>query len=373
MVGLVTDVRGIDDKSLNAAAWEGIQDAKDQWDVEGKYLESQQQEDYAKNIQQFLDEDVDLIITVGSPMGVDTARAANENPATNFVIVDYSYPDCFGGAVPDEECGSAEALDNVLGLTFATDEAAFLAGYLAAGMSETDKVGTFGAIKTSPITACMKGFDAGVTYYNIKHDTKVEVLGWDTATNEGRFTEDAESIDDGRSLAESLINEGADIILPVVTGPAGLGAGAACQEQGKMLIGVDTDWYESASEYKEVYLTSILKKADVAVFDAIKAMMDGTFEGGTHVSNLANDGVGLAPFHDLDGDVPDGLKDEIEQVKADLIAGTISTEIYVVKPNEYLGSIAAKYGTTSDILILLNDLDSTIIQPGQELIVPKKQ
>jgi len=381
-VGQVTDMGGIDDKGLNAATWKGIQDAMDQLDIEGKRLESQQQGDYVENIQQFLDEDVDLIITVGSSTGVDTAKAANDNLKTNFAIVDYSYPDCLGDAVPGEDCGSAEVLDNVLGLTFATDEAAFLAGYLAAGMSETGKVGTFGAIKTSPITACMKGFDAGVTYYNIKHDTKVEVLGWDTATSEGRFMDSAESIDDGRRLAESLINEDADIVLPVVTGPVGLGAAAVCQERDKMLIGVDTDWFESAPDYKEVYLTSIVKKVDKAVFETIKSVVDGTFKGGIYVGTLENDGVGIASFHAFEDLVPDTLKEDIEDVKADLIAGTITvdgvlalepTEIYVVESGDNLSDIARRYGTTPDVLMELNNLESTTIYPGDKLIVPKKR
>jgi basic membrane protein A len=91
-----------------------------------------------------------------------------------------------------------------------------------------------------------------------------------------------------------------------------------------MLIGVDTDWYVSAPEFKETYLTSILKNMDVAVFDAIKAVVDGTFKGGVYVGTLANDGVGISPYHEFDGAVPADLKAEIEQAKADLIAGKIT-------------------------------------------------
>jgi basic membrane protein A len=323
VVGQVTDMGGIDDKSFNATAWKGTQDAMAQLGVEGKYLESQQQADYAKNIQQFVGEDLDLIVTVGFLLGVDTAIAAVANPDTYFTIVDYSYPDCFGDAVPGKDCGAAEELPNVLGLTFATDEAAFLAGYLAAGMSETGKVGTFGGIKIPPVTIFMVGFEAGVKYYNQQHGTSVELLGWDTAADDGLFTGNFESTDDGRRFAESLMDEGADIILPVA-GPVGLGSAAACQERGTMLIGVDTDWYVSAPEFKETYLTSILKNMDVAVFDAIKAVVDGTFKGGVYVGTLANDGVGISPYHEFDGAVPADLKAEIEQAKADLIAGKIT-------------------------------------------------
>jgi len=316
---------GIDDKSFNATAWKGIQDAMAKLGVEGKYLESQQQADYAKNIQQFLGEKLDLIVTVGFLLGVDTAKAAIANPEQKFAIVDYSYPDCWPGAVPGKDCGSDKELPNVLGLTFATDEAAFLAGYLAAGMTKTGKVGTFGGIKIPPVTIFMKGFEAGVKYYNQKHGTKVEVLGWDTAKDEGLFTGNFESTDDGRRFGESLMDEGADIILPVA-GPVGLGTAAACKERGTLLIGVDTDWYVSAPEFKEVYLTSILKNMDVAVFDAIKAVQDGTFKGGVYVGTLKNNGVGIAPFHELDAKVPADLKAEIEQARKDLIAGTITVD-----------------------------------------------
>ncbi|MBC7234001.1 MAG: extracellular solute-binding protein [Chloroflexi bacterium] len=322
-VGQVTDMGGIDDKSFNATAWKGIQDAMEKLGAEGKYLESQVQADYAKNIQQFLDEKLDLIVTVGFLLGVDTAKAAMANPNQKFAIVDYSYPDCWPGAVVGKDCGSDKELPNVLGLTFATDEAAFLAGYLAAGMTKTGKVGTFGGIKIPTVTIFMKGFEAGVKYYNQKHGTKVEVLGWNTAKDEGLFTGNFESTDDGRRFAESLMDEGADIILPVA-GPVGLGSAAACKERGTMLIGVDTDWYISAPEFKEVYLTSILKNMDVAVFDAIKAVADGTFKGGVYVGTLKNNGVGIAPFHEFDAKVPESLKAELEQIKADLIAGKIT-------------------------------------------------
>ena len=323
IVGQVTDMGGIDDKSFNATAWKGITDAMTQLGVEGKYLESQQQADYAKNIQQFLGEKLDLIVTVGFLLGVDTAKAAIANPAQKFAIVDYAYPDCWPGATPGKDCGTDQALDNVLGLTFATDEAAFLAGYLAAGMSKTGKVGTFGGIKIPTVTIFMKGLEAGVKYYNQQHGTSVEVLGWDTAADEGLFTGNFESTDDGRRFAESLMDEGADIILPVA-GPVGLGSAAACQERGTMLIGVDTDWYVSAPEFKETYLTSIVKRMDVAVFDATKAVVDGTFKGGVYLGTLANDGVGISPYHAFDSAVSADLKAEIEQAKADLIAGKIT-------------------------------------------------
>jgi basic membrane protein A len=324
-IGEVTDMGGVDDKSFNQTAWAGVEMAVEQLGAEGKFLESQQQADYAKNIQQFVDEKLDLIVTVGYLLGVDTATAAVANPEQKFAIVDYEYPDCWPGAEPGKDCGSDAELPNVLGLMFATDEAAFLAGYLAAGVSKTGKVGAFGGIQIPTVTIFMKGMEAGVKYYNQVHGTNVELLGWDSASDEGLFTGNFESTDDGRRFAESLMDEGADIIMPVA-GPVGLGSAAACLERGTMLIGVDTDWYISAPEFQPTYLTSVVKNIHVAVFAAAKAVANGTFAGGTYVGTLANDGVGIAPFHDYASDVSADLEAELDEIKADLIDGTITVD-----------------------------------------------
>ena len=322
-VGQVTDMGGIDDKSFNATAWKGVEQAIDELGAEGKFLESQVQADYAKNIQQFIGEDLDLIVTVGFLLGVDTAKAAVANPEQSFAIVDYAYPDCWPGAEAGKDCGSDVELPNVLGLTFATDEAAFLAGYLAAGMSKTGKVATFGGIKIPTVTIFMRGLEAGVKYYNQVKGTNVEVLGWDSAADEGLFTGNFESTDDGRSFAESLMDEGADIVMPVA-GPVGLGSAAACKERGTMLIGVDTDWFVSAPEFQETYLTSILKNMDVAVFNAAKAVAMGSFAGGVYRGTLQNDGVGIAAFHEYADDVPADLVTELDQIKSQLISGLLT-------------------------------------------------
>ena len=322
-VAEVTDTGGIDDKSFNAGAYQGIEKAIADLGVEGKYLESTQQSDYAKNIQQLLDEDTDLIITVGFLLGVDTATAAKANPDTKFAIVDYAYPDCFGDPADEgKTCGSTTALDNVLGLTFQTDEAAFLAGYAAAASTQTGKVATFGGINIPPVTIFMVGFEAGVNHYNQSMGADVEVLGWSTADNDGSFTGNFDSLDDGRSFAESFVQEGADIIMPVA-GPVGLGSAAYCQETGScQVIGVDVDWTVSASEYTDVIFTSVLKNVNVAVYDTTKAAVDGTFAGGVYVGTLANGGVGLAPVAGASAE----LNAALEQLKADIISGALSVQ-----------------------------------------------
>ncbi len=308
-VGMITDAGGIDDKSFNATSWKGVEQAVKELKIDGSYLESKQQTDYATNLAQYVNQDADLILTVGFLLADDTADFASRYPDINFAIVDMP-----------------SLGDNVRGLTFATDEAAFLAGYAAAAATKTGKVATFGGINIPPVAIFMVGFEYGVEYYNQKHGTNVEVLGWDTAANDGVFVGNFDSTDDGRRVAETFMNEGADVIMPVA-GPVGLGSAQAIKERGNAwLIGVDTDWTVSASEYKDIILTSVLKNMDVVVFDTIKAVEADDFagfKGETYVGTLANNGVGIASV--ASGAVPASLKAELDGIKADIIAGQIKT------------------------------------------------
>jgi basic membrane protein A len=307
----VTDTGGIDDKSFNATAWKGIEDAMKEYNIDGKYLESQQQTDYEKNLNAFIDEKCDIIITVGFLLGNATQASAEANPNVKFSIVDYAYD---------------PAITNVLGQVFNTDEAAFLAGYLAAGMTKTGVVGSFGGMQIPTVTVFMDGFVKGVDYYNQKHGTTVKALGWDPAAQTGLFTGNFESTDDGRKMGETLMDEGADIIMPVA-GPVGLGTAAVVKERGTAsIIGVDADQVLTNPDYADIILTSVLKNMDITTKDAIKAAIDNTFKGGVTVGTLSNGGVGLAPYHNFDSKVPADLKAEIESVKADIIAGKIATK-----------------------------------------------
>lgn len=301
----VTDSGGIDDKSFNASAWAGAQKAAAEFG-EAKFLESQQQTDYEKNINAFIDEDCTVIITVGFLLGDATSAAAAANPDVKFAIVDFAYD---------------PTIPNVLGLVFATDQAGFLAGYVAAASTKTGKVGTFGGIQIPSVTSFMDGFALGVQYYNEKKGTAVEVLGWNPATQEGLFAGNFESTDDGRRLGETLMDEGADIIMPVA-GPVGQGTAAAVKDRGNAwIIGVDTDWTVSSPDFKDIILTSVQKMIDVAVYEAAKKVADGTFEGGVFVGTLENNGVGIPETTVMSAE----LKAEIEQLKADIIAGTVKT------------------------------------------------
>ena len=305
----VTDTGGVDDKSFNATAWKGAQDAAAQLDIEAKYLESKEVADFEKNINAFVAEKCDIIITVGFLLGDATKAAAEANPDQKFSIVDVGYD---------------PVIPNVLAQAFQTDEAAFLAGYASAGFTKTGKVGVFGGMQIPTVTIFMDGFARGVAYYNEVHGTAVETLGWDANALTGLFTNDFSDQQKGREMAITLMDEGADIIVPVA-GPVGLGAAAAVKERGNAyIIGVDSDWFLTAPDYADVTLTSIMKLMDVTTLQVIKAAKEGTFAGGSVVGNLSNGGVALAPFHNLDGMVSAELKAELDTLKADIVSGKIT-------------------------------------------------
>ena len=305
----VTDTGGIDDNSFNQTAWKGVQDAQAKLGIKGRYLESQAETDYTANINSLLGQ-CDLIITVGFLLGDATKAAAEANPNQKFSIVDYAYD---------------PVLPNVAGQVYATDQAAFLAGYLAAGMTKSGSLGVFGGINIPPVTIFMDGFHQGAEYYNKQKGTKVKVLGWHPAKREGLFTNNFDSLDDGRAFAQNLYDEGADIVLPVA-GPVGLGSAALANELGVdklKIIGVDADLYLTDPERKHVYLTSIMKRMDATVMEVIDSAMKGTFKGGVVVGSLSNGGVDLAPLHDMETMVPDELKKELATIRQQIIDGTI--------------------------------------------------
>ena len=302
----VTDVGGIDDKSFNATAWKGMQDAVADFGIEAKYLESQQQTDYEANINAFLEEGCDLIMAVGFLLGDATAAASAANPDQAFGIVDVNYL----------------AADNLYGSGFAINEATFLIGYLSAGMTETGAVATYGGINIPPVTIFMDGFALGVEYYNEVHGTDVKTLGWDPAAQDGLFAGNFESTDDGRTLGESLLDEGADIIMPVA-GPVGAGTLAVLEERGTgYIIGVDNEWSVQYASLADFVLASALKNMDLYVYETIEAVMDGSFAGGNYLGTLENGGVGLG-YGGVD--VPAELAAEVEALIPLIISGEIAT------------------------------------------------
>jgi basic membrane protein A len=303
----VTDTGGIDDKSFNATAWKGVTDAIAKYgNVEGKYLESQQQADYEVNLNAFLAEKCDVIIPVGFIL---TAAAAAANPNQKYAIIDVDYL----------------TFPNLRGSGFAIDQATFLNGYLAAAMTKTGKVGTYVGIAFPATTKFMDGFALGVEYYNKQKGTNVQVLGWDYKTRKGLEVGNFESTDDGRKMGETLMDEGADIIMPVA-GPVGAGTLAVMEERNAgMLIGVDNDWSLANPDKAKFILSSAMKNMDIFVTETIGMVIDGTFKGENWIGNLENGGVGLTYGSELGATVPAELKAEIEALIPLIKSGEIKT------------------------------------------------
>ena len=314
----VTDTGGVDDRSFNQTANEGLVRAEDELGVEGKVLESTDEADFEPNIDTFISEGCDLIIPVGFLLDEATQTAAQANPDQKFAIVDVDFFDA--------DAGEDISYDNVEELTFATDEAAFLAGYAAAGTSKSGKVGTFGGINIPTVTIFMDGFLAGVQQYNADFGKNVEVLGWDGT--DGLFTGDFSDVDKGKSYTKDLIDEGADIIMPVA-GPVGTGTITEVKERNNPDLGivwVDVDGCVSLPEDCQYFLTSVEKKMDVAVFDSIQSVVDDAFKAGLYVGTLENEGVDIADYQDWDSKVPDDVKAKVDEYREKIIDGSQSVE-----------------------------------------------
>jgi basic membrane protein A len=314
---MVSDSGGFDDKSFNQTSYKGLTDAKTQLGIETGQVESNAAADYAKNIQSMVDAKCNMIVTVGFLLGDDTLAAAKKNTNIKFAIVDNNSPDY-------------AKVTNLKPLVFNTAQSSFMAGYLAAGMTKTKKVGTFGGAKIPTVTIFMDGFAQGVSYYNKQKSANVQVLGWDAAKQDGQFVPGANPFEDqkgGQRTAQGLISQGADIIFPVA-GPSGLGGlQSAKASSGKVnAIWVDTDGCVSAEAYCPQIITSVFKAMDLAVLNAIKAAKDGTFSNEAYVGTLENQGTGLAPFHNFDSKVPADLKAEIDKIKADILSGAIKID-----------------------------------------------
>ncbi|MEQ7126293.1 BMP family ABC transporter substrate-binding protein [Actinopolymorpha sp. B11F2] len=319
---MVSDSGGFDDKSFNQTSYKGLQDAVSEYGIAESTAESDSDGDYPENISGMVNAKCNAIITVGFKLGNQTAIAAAENPDVKFGIVDFDI-----NAVDLEEVKLDKAPTNVKSLLFDTAQSSFLAGYLAAGMSQTGKVGTFGGLPIPTVTIFMDGFSEGVAYYNEQKGKDVQLLGWNDKTQKGLFTNDFENKGMGRNTATNLISQGADIIFPVA-GPAGLGGLQAAKASGGKVnaIWVDTDGCKSAAEYCSVLLTSVYKGMDVAVKNVITTTYEDKFDNTPYVGTLENKGTGLSPYHEWDSKIPAELKAEIEEIEQQIIDGTIPIE-----------------------------------------------
>ena len=315
---MVSDSGGFDDKSFNETSHKGLTDAKSKLSIQTKEVQSATNADFAPNIQAMVDAKCNVIVTVGFLLADATKAAAEKNPSIKFAIVDSAYTD---------DAGKNIAPANLKGLVFNTGEPAFMAGYTAASLSQTGKVGTFGGVKIPSVTAFMEGYAQGVKYYNQAKGKSVQVLGWDTEKKDGQFVPGSKPFEDvagGKQVATTLVSQGADVVLPVA-GPAGEGAlQVALANAGKVAaMWVDTDGVISQPTYRSVIATSVVKAMDVAVVVAIKAAKEGSFDNTPYVGTLKNNGAALAPFHDFEAKISAETKAELDKIKADIIAGTI--------------------------------------------------
>ncbi len=317
---MVTDTGGIDDKSFNQSSWEGMQAAAatDPSKIQVTYLPSTTSADYASNISTFVQKKCGIIVTVGFLMADATEAAAKANPNQKFAIVDCSYASA---------CLSGTKEKNIDQLVFNTVQDGFLGGYLAAGMSKSKIVATYGGENFGTVTIYEDGFWDGVQYYNSQHHTNVKVLGWDEKTQKGDFIGNFTDLGAGQSLTNTFIGEGADIIFPVAGG-VGLGTAKAVQtadSSGKHVYmeWVDTDGCISAAQYCKYMLTSVTKGIVAAVKTAVLSAVDNKFSGGTYIGTLANGGAVLTPYHDLTAQVPAALQAEIKTLEQEIISGKI--------------------------------------------------
>jgi basic membrane protein A len=318
---LVTDLAGVDDRSFNASAWQGVQDAMAAGyaTADSFYLESESAADWQPNIDQFIEQGCQHIVTVGFALGEVTAINAAANPDILWTMVDN---------VLTDETFAPLALANVRELVYQTDQAAFAAGYLAAGVSNTGVLCTYGGGNFPTVSIFMDGFTRGAAHYNDVNGTDVTVLGWDVEDKDGQFTGSFTDMGLARQTAESQFQEGCDVSIPV-GGAINLPAGDAINDLGldAALIGVDADAYFAMdSQYQSVWLTTVEKAIGPFVALSIQEQAEETWAAGAFVGDLSNGGVGLSDYHDWDSRVSDELKAEVEQLLADIESGLIKAD-----------------------------------------------
>ncbi len=314
---IVSDQGGWDDKSFNESAKAGLDMAVEELGIDHATAESSADADFGPNVDNMVSQGCNITLGVGFLLEGAIHDAAEANTDLHFGLVDATFT--------DDDSNTVE-LDNGKPIIFNTAEAAYLAGYLAAGMSESGTVATFGGIQIPSVTIFMDGFVDGVAKYNEDNgDEEVKVLGWDKEAQSGSFSGDFENQSQGQALTEQFISQDADIIMPVA-GPVGLGAASAASADGDTsIVWVDQDGYES-TEYGDIILTTVQKEIATAVKDTIAQDVEGNFSSEPYVGTLENGGVDLAPYHDFEDEVPEELDAKVQELKEQIISGDIVVE-----------------------------------------------
>ena len=306
-VAMVSDVAGINDQSYNQSAWEGLERAKKELGIEIKYLESKQDSDYATNVETLADEEVDLIIGVGSKLADTIKDAAKNYPDQKFAIIDETYD---------------EIPSNVKSVLFESEQASYLVGLIAGKMSETKNVGFIGGLDIPVINTFKYGYMAGVK----AADANCEIQ----AQYANSFNDQAK----GKAITNQMISKGADVVF-TAAGDVGTGSMEAIKEANKYGIGVDRDQSDLAPQN---ILTSAIKRVDVGMYETVKELVEGKFQGGTSTTyGLEQNGIGIADTTSnlVPQDVLDFVNEKIEELKAGKISVPKTEEEY----NEFIKSL----------------------------------
>ena len=302
-VGLVIDSGTENDRGFNQYTLQGARQAAEELGLDFTFLASRSTSDYEAHIESLIQSDTNLIITVGFRMGDATSKAAQRNPDVSFAIVDNAYFPGSGCPETVEDCYTKEGgLTNVTSLMFAEDQVAYLAGTLAACMSETGTIGTVAGIEIPPVVRFVTGFESGA--HAFRPDIKTL----------HQYIPDFDDAATGKVVGQTFILKGADIIFGA-GGNTGNGGLLAAHEAGLMAIGVDVDQYFSYPAVASSLLTSAAKNMDIAADSAVRDFANGTLQGGIRLATLETGGIGLAPYHDWEDRIPQQCKDAVDAAR----------------------------------------------------------
>lgn len=290
----VLDTGGVDDKSFNAAAWAGLQRAEKELGAEVKYVESKDPSEYKDKISSFAAQGYDVVFAVGYLMEDALNEVAPQFPNVKFAIIDSGAPKS----------------ENGVGLRFKEEQGSFLVGYLAGAMSKTHTIGFVGGQEIDLIKKFEAGYRAGAMTANPKTVVKTT------------YTGDWNDLQKGKSQAEQLFGNGADIIFHGA-GKAGLGVIQAAKDKGKGYYAIGVDSNQDA-EAKGSVLTSMIKRVDNAVFDTVKKVKEGTFKPGEEVFDLKQEGVGISDLQYTKQDIPPTVLANLDKLKTMIIEGKIT-------------------------------------------------
>ncbi len=299
-VGVVLETGGENDRSFNQYSLEGARSAAEELGLEFDYIASATPDDYERNTANMAANGADLILTVGFRFGDATAKVARANPDVHFAIVDSAYFPGQGCAAAVTDCYTEEGgLPNVTSLMFAEDEVGYLAGVLAACMSQSGVIATVAGLEIPPVVRYVTGFQTGARSLN------------PAITTLNQYIPDFNDPATGKVVGQEFIGQGADVIFGV-GGNTGNGGLLAAHEAGHMGIGVDVDQYFTYPDVQSSLLTSAAKNVDVAVAAAVAQFANGELAGGIQVASLANGGVGLAPYHDWAALIPESCQEQVD-------------------------------------------------------------